>query len=347
MITEESTHTPAEETTTTVVTDAAPVVENPQVETPVEVAPKSLKDADEATQLKAINDLLGTNYKSMAEARPAPKKSAEEIEAEKAEAKRKSLEWAIANGKVSQESIEKAAVLKAKAQRDVALDLFAEEYLEVNPQATREEAEESFKEFYQEHLDENNSTRVIAKKRMEKLVSEYVAENTKSIDSIDKEYEEHVTHEQKYGNYSSKVKGAIKAQPKEVKISVPYVAEDGVELDLEYSIPVDDKIIEAVKKEFSHENTFYALGAHENEVDETMLQTEVANAIRLRALETGIKEAFKQHAQRVEKDVIAREKNVRVTRADDGFIKRPFQAPQPPKQQIVHTFNNLAQQGKL
>lgn len=305
---------------------------------------KSIEE-DEELQLKVINKVLGTNYKTLDEAKPAPKKSNEEVEAEKAEKKRKALEWAISTGKVSQENIEKAAVLKAKAQRDIALDLFSEEYAEANPSATKEEIEESFKDFYQEHLEDNSPTKTIAQKRMEKLVANYVKENTKSVEDIETEYEAHVTHEQRFGNFTSKVKEVIKAQPREFKISVPYTSEDGTEIQAEYSIPVDDKIIESVKKEFSNENVYYALGAHENEVDGKTLAEEISSTIELKLFKKGIAEAFKQHAARVEKDVAARFKNIPVSGNNNNFVKnRP---PEPPKKAIEHTYNRLASQGKL
>jgi hypothetical protein len=305
---------------------------------------KSIED-DEELQLKVLNKVLGTNYKTLDEAKPAPKKSTEEVEAEKADKERKALEWAVSSGKVSKEAIEKAAVLKAKSQRDIALDLFAQEFTEVTPNATEEEIKESFKDFYQEHLEDSSPTKAIAQKRMEKLVANYVKENTKSVDDIETEYEAHVSHEQRFGNFTSKVKEAIKAQPREFKISVPYTAEDGVEIMKEYSIPVDDKIIESVKKEFSNENVYYALGAHENDVDGKTLAEEISSTIELKLFKKGITEVFKQHAATVEKDVEARHRNIPVSGNTNNFIKnRP---PEAPKKAIEHTFNRLASQGRL
>lgn len=301
---------------------------------------------DEAKQLAMLNKILGTNYKTLDEARPKVEKSKDEVEAEKAEKKRRALEWAIASGKVSQEDIEKAAVLKSKAQRDIALDLFADEFAEANPSATRQDAEEAFKDFYQEHLEDGNSTKVIAQKRMQKLVEDYVKNNTKPVDDIETEYDSHVNHEQRFGNYNNVVKTIVKAQPKEMKIAVPYTAADGAELNLEYSIPIDDKTIESVRKEFLHENAYYALGAHENDVDPKVLQREINEAIELRVLRAGVQEAFKQHTQRVETDVMARVKNVPVTNTNQNFIKTTTPVT-PSKQPIVHKYNQMASKGLL
>lgn len=316
----------------------------PQEGTQQPAATKSIEE-DEELQLKVINKVMGTSYKTLDEARPAPKKSNEEVEAEKTEKKRKALEWAISTGKVSQENIEKSAVLKAKAQREIALDLFTEEFTEVNPDASPKEIEDSFSDFYQEHLSDNSPTRAIAQKRMEKLVSNYVKENTRSVEDIETEYEAHITHEQRFSNFASKVKEAIKAQPKEFKISVPYVSADGTEMAAEYSIPVDDKTIESVKKEFSNENVYYALGAHENDVDGKTLADEISSTIELKMYKKGLAEAFRQHAEMAAKDTAARFKNIPVSGATNPFIKT--KAPEPTKKPIEHTFNRLASQGKL
>ncbi len=303
-----------------------------------------IEELDEKEQLRALNKMLGTSYKSLDEAKPKAHKTPEDIEAEKSEKDRKALEWAIANGKVSKEQIEKAAVVKAKDKRTIAMDIFRDEYMEQNPKASAEEVEETFKDFYHEHAELTSPTRQVALRHLEKLAEDYISRETTPVDSIGQDYDNHVVSEQRFNGYTSKVKEAVKATPREVTIQVPYKSVDGTDVILDYKMPVDEKTIDAVRKEFAHENTFFALGAHENEVADGQLSSEISAAIEARTFKANFQNVLKEHGERIERDITAKLKAIPATGPSS------FNVPKPPVDRgkpIEHSHNRAASAGKL
>lgn len=305
---------------------ATPAVTIPPAEVSAATAtpapPVSLKDADDATKLKTYNEMFNTSYKTLAEAFPPAKPSKEEQEAAK-EAKRKNaLSWGIENGKLTPEQIEKAVLAKNKSSRDIAKELFAQELREEDVKISDEDIELRFQDYAHEDLDENDPLRKAALKRIEKTVQAYRATATQEYDGVEGEYDRAETTRERFGNYSTQVKALAKDLPKELTFSLPYKSIDGSELSFDVSFPIDDKTIEAVRKDFLNEGTYRAIGAHENDVKPEALQTEMQGAIYSRVFKEAVTHVAAQMIAHVEKDMQAKLKAVPAT-GQSRFVPQP------------------------
>jgi hypothetical protein len=298
------------------------------------------KAADDETKLKAYNEMFGKNYKSLDEIFPPAPASKEELEAAAEEKRKTALAWAISSGKLSQEAIEKAVIAKSKTPRDIAKEVYASELREADPDISDEDIESGFQDFYHEDKDEKSAVRRAALKRMEKVANEYLVASTKDYDSVESEYEAEAASKQQYGNYTTSIKAIAKEIPKAIKVEVPYQSADGSTIDYSYDIPVDEKVIEAVRKDFLHENTFKFLGADAKAED---IKAEMISAIHGKLLPIVVAEVVRQDRANVEKEVLARLKNIPTTGQGSFTRTPPVGVPKTP---IKHSYLEAASNNK-
>lgn len=336
------THTPehAEGTTPPAATVPAPVDTNTP---PAEVTPPAIdfKSADDTTKLKAYNDMFGTQFTSIEQIKPAPPKpTKEEIEAAAAQKRQEALSWAIAEGKLKQEDIEKAVLAKSKTTRDIAFELYAADLRNEDPDISEEDIKSSFEDYYHEDKDEKSPLRRAALKRMERLAESYRAENTSAYESVEGEYDKTLTSRAQYESYATNIKSVAKELPKAITIDVPYKSADGSTIEYKYEVPVDEKVMEKIRKDFLNENTFKFLGA---EVKPEDVRDEMLTAIRGKMLPSIIAEVVRQDRENVTKEILARMKNIPST-GQEQFARTPPVGT--PRQPIRHTSLLAASAGR-
>lgn len=325
-----NTHTPGQDTDTNL---AVPPVAAPAENTPpAEVTPPAFdfKSADDQTKLKAYNEMFGTQFKSLDEIKPKEKEpTKEELEAAAAQKRQAALSWAITEGKLKQEDIEKAVLAKSKGARDIAFELHAKELREEDPEISEEDIESSFQDYYHEDKDEKSPLRRAALKRMEQLADSYRRENAGAYDSVEEEFESVQTTKAQYESYSNNIKAVAKELPKAVTIDVPFKSLDGSTLEFKYEVPVDEKVIEKIKKDFLNENTFKFLGANVKPED---VKEEMMTAIHGKLLPQIIAEVVRQDRENVQKEIRAKLKNIPATGQSTFVTPPPVGAPKQPIQ---------------
>lgn len=307
---------------------------------PIAVPPAfSFKDLDEKAKLKEINETLGTNFKSLDEAKPkAPAKTKEQLDAEKEANKAKALEWALGTNKIKKEEYDSAIVEKAKSPRQIALKLFTEELREDNPKITEAEAEEQFKDYYHEEAEEDSPLRKLGIKKMIKTAENYLKSSFGSLDTYEADYEAYTTSEANQENYGRQVKNVIEALPKELKFSVPYKGIDGTETQLEYIIPIEDADIKAAKKDFLTPEMYQILGADKEEVADKIIAGELESYIKTKRFNSIIAKIATEHGAKVEQDVLAKLKNIPATQTHlAGQQTAPTQKTPPAPHTLLRT----------
>lgn len=313
---------------------AADVTLEKPIETPiVEIAkPLSFKDLSDQDKLDAINEQLGTNYKSLAEMRPKEVKTKEQVAEEKENKKQKALSWGYDNKKLKLEEYEKSIIDKSKSPRDLALAIFTKELQEENSKTTPEEAEEQFKDYYREELEDNSPIRKLRQKEMDKVVSGYLKENYGKIDTLEQEYENHETSVQSQENYGRLVKTVSADLPKELTFSVPHITVDGVETTLEYKFPLDDGDIKDAKKNFLSAEMYEAMGGDKVSLNDADLSGEMKNYIRSQKIEKIVAAIAMQHAEKSNSELMARLKAIPATgtSALSGSAEQTQTKPTPP-----------------
>lgn len=278
-------------------------------------APKTLsfKDLSEQEKLEAINEQLGTNYKSLAEMRPKEVKSKEQIAEEKENKKQKALSWGVENKKLKLEEYEKSIIDKSKSPRDLALAIFTLELQEENPKTTAEEAEEQFKDYYREELEDNSPIRKLRQKEMDKVVSGYLKDNYGKIDTLEQEYESHESSVQAQENYGRLVKTVSADLPKELTFSVPHITVEGAETTLEYKFPLEDSDIKDAKKNFLSAEMYEAMGGDKANLKDSDLSGEMKNYIRSQKFDKIVAAIASQHAERSNAELLAKLKAIPAT----------------------------------
>lgn len=275
----------------------------------------SLEGVDDDTRLKVLNKVLGKNYKDLKEIIPAEQPSTEQIEAQKEEKRKKAHSWAIQNGKITTEQIERVGAVKSKQDRDIALELFAQDIREDNPKAKDDEIEELFRSHYSEDLDETDLMRKASLKRMSKEVAAYRKEVTKGYDGIESEYDQTEQSAAQYGAYKSTVKAVTKEIPDELEFQIPFTSSvDQQPHTFSYKYPIEDKIKEVIRKEYENENVYKVIGASVKPED---LKNEIMGAVYSRVFNAAMTELLTQHAVAVETHTLAKAKAIPVTGASN------------------------------
>lgn len=319
----QTTHTP--DTAKPAEQTAAPATAAP-VETsaaPSAVTEVNFEGADEATKLKAINAISGKNYKTLEEAFPAEKPTKEQKEAA-AEQKRKSaLSWAIENDKLTSEKIEKAVLAKNKNSREIAKEVFAAELREEDKDISDNDIEARFQDYAHEDKEDSDPLRKAALKRIEKVADAYRADATRDYDGVEAEYDKAQTSVARFDGYSTQVKAIAKELPKELQFAIPFKSSmDGSETSFDVIFPVNDKVLEAVRKDFLNEGTYRAIGAHENEVKADAIKGEMEAAVYSRVFKEAATSIAQQVAAQTEKHVRATLKNIPAT-GESRFVPQP------------------------
>jgi len=325
----EQVNAPAVDNTTVVADTAIPAQEPADAE-----KPKIDIDAiDEDTQLRLINKALGSNYKTLDEAKPKAVRSPEDIAAEKEAKKQKALEWALGTGKTKKDEYERAIIERSKNTRDIAMALFAEQERAENPKISEEEIAAQFSDEYHEDLDIDSPLRKRALARMDKVAKSYLAEITGPIDNIEAEYDNYISDTEKYTGYQKQIKNVASALPKELVVSIPYTGADGTETTLEYKVPVEDNVMTAVRKEFLDANTYLAISGSGREIKDADIANEMTAAIENRILRKAIPKMLADHGEKVAKDFEAHLKAIPNTGNNLGFgnTARPGEAKKPPE----------------
>ena len=262
-------------------------------------------------RLKKIDDLK--------EPAPTPvPPTPEEIEAAAKEKKKNSLAWAIANEKVKQEDLDRAAVVASKSDREIALDLFAQDARESDPKLSDEEIEEAFKDHYREELDDTDPIRVRHLKNMAKIVAGYKSEVSGKVGGIESEYDNYVSNEQAIKTFNKQVNAVVKDElPKKLDFEFKYNHPDGTEHTVSVSHNIDEKIIDSMRKSYlNNEGVYNAIKGNKKEIANADIINAAMYNLRSNVFNTAIPELLAQAANQARIDTEAHYKNVPVRRTE-------------------------------
>jgi hypothetical protein len=296
--------------------DAAPTQDPPKEAAPAQqaapapeiVAKPNIDELSDDDFLALYEKRTGQKVKSLDDLKPAPKAlTKEEKEAQEELEKTEALEWALATKKIEKNLYDKSIAERAKDKRLIALELFTAQEKADNPDITPSEAEELFAEYYGENEEEGSWRRKKGVAAMNKVADEYLSQY-KVVDTLTEQYREARNADQSAKDYRKNVTTALKDFPKELAFSIPYTGVDGAKIDLEYKVPVDDKIMQGVVRMLTAE------GMEDSPIGKAKAEQIVAEAryhILARTMETALPKLLEDHAAKVETDIMAKLKNAR------------------------------------
>ena len=107
-----------------------------------------------------------------------------------------------------------------KPAREIAFELYRQEILEENPQATIEEINEGFESEYFEDLPETDKRRVRAKKRMNDIKGDYIYDKYGHILELESQYDAYESASKARENYITEVDEIISSMPRELSFEI-------------------------------------------------------------------------------------------------------------------------------
>lgn len=242
----------------------APVAAAPVVAVPAE----GVKVQTDEELLQEFNKRFKTEYKSPDDLKPKAAKSKEDIEAENLAFKNEALQWALGTKRIDKDKYEKAIVDKSKNHRDIALSLFAAGLKEEDPKITDEEVEELFKDAHHEEQEEGSRLYAIGQNKIKVAAENFLNSSYGDQDNYEADYKSFLSNEERFGNYNKQVKTTLDAIGKEHKLTVEYVHATGTKENIDIPYTVDDKDIQAVRKQMQSGDMFFSLTGNEKEVTE-------------------------------------------------------------------------------
>lgn len=306
----------------------APVVETPakpEEKIPSET-PKVNYDDITDEQLEEIASKRAGRKVSLKEPEKAPVELTEKEKEDLAEKeKTESIEWAFGTGKIKKDLYDKAIVEKSKNKRDIALSLFTAEAQAEDKALTVEDCEQMFADYYAEEEPETSWKRKKALKEMNAVADNHLAQYN-VIDAIPEEYRAHKTTEQNQKAYTSQIKTIAKEIPADLTYEFPYKSVNGTELKWEFKIPVDEKVLTQITKEFTAENVIPGMIQLKPEA----IAREMNFLVRARMMDKIIPVLLEQHAEKAVEDAMVNLKNARNPYQQLGGQVAPTAAPKTP-----------------
>jgi len=240
---------------------------------------------------------------------PAKLPTPDEILAAAEREKDESLEWALGTGILSREHYEKSITEKAKDKRSIALALFTSDLQAEEKDITAEECEDRFKEFYGENEDPDSWRYKKGQALLGKVADDYLSQYEDSnVEKLAEKYREFKTDTQRQKDYNKVVNKVAKEIPKEISFKTPYAGVDGKKIDLDINVPVDEKILTQVVKEFTKPGMH---NAFDGTVNPEAISREIAYHVRARMLESIIETATTVAAEKASEDIMVNLKNAR------------------------------------
>lgn len=298
-------------------TPAAPVDKIPAEKPEEQKQPDPATPLAEATAAQEPKELTDEEFDALLEKRtkgkvkklsdldePAPVKTPEQIEAEKKEKKKNSLAWAIQNELINQDDYDRSIVVGSKTEREIALDLFAIDAKEVDPDLTSDEIEERFKDHYREDLDETDPLRKLAMKKMSKDVASYKNEINGKVSGVESNYDNYLTQAQSIKNFNKQVNASLKDElPKSIEFEFSYPGPDGKDLTVKMPFAIDEAIVESVRKEYiNNEAVYSALKGNKKEISNADIIAAAMYNIKANLWDKAIPELMKKAATQGAKD---------------------------------------------
>lgn len=312
----------------TPVPDPPPAAPTPDpVQTTAKIDLDTLSDEEFNAALAKRTKGAVNDYKSYI---PPAKKTKEELEADEKAQKAAAIEWAFSSGATTREAYDQAVILNSKTDRDIALQLFAEEVLQEDSKATPDEIEVLFKQHYMEDAAENDPARKIRMREMAKSVSAYKKDKAGILETLDSDYQNFVSLESRRTSFGKQVDTLFdKVLPKEQKVTFKYAGTDGKEFDAEIPYTIDDADIRALKKIVKSDITFRQTGADKNDVSDEDLLTGVNYHLKAMIFDKMVSSIAVNAAQRGAKDWEAYHRGFKVKSTTFGDTQMtPEQATQ-------------------
>ena len=291
---------------------AAPPADPPVLETPPAPPPPT---PPAAKSLKEMTDEELEEYEKEIERRGKKRAlTPDQIAEAKKKEEEEAFQWALQSKKIDKEKYDKALTEKNKTKRDIALQVFAAEERLEDPNLKDGEIEEKFKDFYREDItDEKNPIRKAALRAMNKVAESYLSQY-EDVDTgkLVENYRNFNDMHGKYKAYGKQVNEVVAALPKELEITLPYQAANAATpTDTVFKVQVDDKLYEAIRKEFVHENMWLALGADSKEVKTEDLHEKIMYHVKARSFDAAMKNVTKQVQEKTDREINLLYKNSR------------------------------------
>lgn len=241
-------------------TDVVPVPEKDAVPaTPApDAVPASAEITDEQFEAYLAKKTNGrvTKLADLDEpiAQPTPEQIAEQVKKKKSDG----LAWAIGSQRINQEDYERAVVIGSKAEREIALELFAANVREIDPKITEDEIGQRFQDYYREELDDNDPMRVLAQKDMSKNVAAYRNDITGKVTNVEKDYDEYLTSTRTIKAFNKQVNTAFKEDlPASIELEYTFPHADGTEHTVKIPFAIDEKVSKSVRDSFQGNRTLF------------------------------------------------------------------------------------------
>lgn len=308
--------TPVSETNTTEPQIQVDGQQSAQTTNDTTPAAAPVTSVSEDVMLKWYNEKFGTSFKTVQELeqhntpKPAPKpKTKEEIAEEEEAERREALQWALENKKFKQEDYDKHVIDKSKSPRQIALEVFSNDYKEINPNADASEIEDAFKEEFGEEESENSFRRKIGQKRIAELANGFL-KNYETIEKNVDNYREYKTLSEKAKTFKAQVKSVLDELPKEMSFSIPVESLDAkgapVVQNYDYKLALTPEMTEKLRKVYLEKNTaFETFGAAHREVKNEQIANAAMFDLKSELFDTVVAQIAKEHGQRVKMETLA------------------------------------------
>lgn len=291
--------------------------------TPINYETLSDEERDEM-----IAKLTGGKVKKIKDLTEDKVEDTEEQKAEKALVKKqKSLEYALATGKVKQSEYDTAVLVKGKTNRDIALDLFTQDAREDNPKITDEEAAELFKDHYMEESEDSDPRRKLRIKEMNRTADRYRLEMTKGIDGMEAEFDSYQTGERRFSSYTQQVDSVFDSLEKTRNISFSYPGPNNTTIDVEIPYVIEDADIKALKRNIRSNNVFKALGGDQNDLKDKDILGAIEYDLSANIFSKVMSDVAIKAAEKGRMDAEAYYKAIPVRTSDNLGVKTPVAKP--------------------
>lgn len=302
-----------EETKETPESTEAPVVADP-IPVPVAKTPAEEKKITDDALLKEINTRMGTEYKTLDEVKPVPKKQTkEEREAEEETVHNEAVAYALKSGVVKRKDLDDYAIESALDPRDIALKLYTEKAMSLDKELTAEKAEDNFKEFFLEFDEEGSVNRMIRAEDMKTIASTYLNNKYNKVINLVPGYREVMTAEQAQTSYNAQVDKVGASIPKEMSFDLELPGVDGKSQKFTYGYTVGDDILNAVKADFLSPASFKAFG--QNDLGEAGLSEAYNTAVLKKVFQNAMSTVAKSYHDQMAHEEVARRKNIPIDKS--------------------------------
>lgn len=279
---------------------------DPPVPAPTPAAPVALEDD---VLLQQLNEKLGTNYKTLAEAKPAPAPLSEKEQKELEEKEHnEAVAYAIQSGVVNRQTLDEFAVDNAKDPREIVYALFKAEVQKKDKTLTEDQIEQNFKEFFNEFDEEGSIMREMRKVDMRNIANNYLAKKYSKVLDIKNIYADHKNNTVARANYDSTLEKVVASIPRDMKFSFDTEGDGGAKVTHEYSFNFDDNAINEVLAEYKGDSAFSTLGA--SAANDKLLSDAIQTSLLRKNLKNVIAVVAKSHADKIMHEEIARRKNI-------------------------------------